>query len=249
MTRSTWGKNAKLSGIDGGSEIDTSNTQTTGFHTRNIEAIDVVCYAPGTLFDTPDGSRAVEDLQVGDLVMTIDNGPQPIRWARSGTLPPDDDADTIPVPIGAGALAPGIPERDLVVSPQHRILVGRGQLPGKFGAEAFAPAKALTSLRGIRHMNGKRNISWVHFACKRHEVVVANGCLLESLLNGPPARECMTVGAVRRQLKQAGKAKADNVAAEIRQWDLDLAFEEYEADRLRDARSAMQGWNRDRGVV
>jgi hypothetical protein len=98
--------------------------------------------------------------------------------------------------------------------------------------QAFAPAKALTSLPGIRFMRGKSRISYVHFACARHEVVIANGCLSESLLlgpmamsglsgaerrvlrdvfpacaardghlNGPPARPCLTFGAVARRIR------------------------------------------------
>ena len=48
------------------------------------------CYAPGTMIDTPDGPRAVETLQVGDLVMTLDHGPQSIRWVRSGEVPSEE---------------------------------------------------------------------------------------------------------------------------------------------------------------
>ncbi|NNF24162.1 MAG: hypothetical protein HKN63_05065 [Rhodobacteraceae bacterium] len=88
--------------------------------------------------------------------------------------------------IQAGALGAGRPASDLIVSPQHRILVGGGgQLTQYFESEAFAPAKALTGLPGTRHMKGTSEITWVHFACDRHEVVIANGCYSESLLLGP----------------------------------------------------------------
>lgn len=148
---------------------------------------EVVCYAPGTLIDTPDGPRAVETLKPGDMVMTQDHGPQPIRWTRSGDHPLEDaETDAKPVLIKAGALGRNVPAQDLIVSPQHRILVGgAGQLDGVFATEAFAPAKSLTAVPGIRHMKGKTQITWVHFACDRHEVVTANGCLSESLLLGP----------------------------------------------------------------
>ncbi|MFX0546040.1 Hint domain-containing protein [Roseovarius sp. S1116L3] len=145
------------------------------------------CYAPGTLIDTPDGQRPVEALAVGDMVNTLDHGPQPIRWVRSGSHPLEQvEPDAKPVLIAAGALGRGLPMQDLIVSPQHRVVVGGGgQLDGWFKAEAFAPAKSLTSLPGIRHMKGKTSITWIHFACDRHEVVSANGCLSESLLLGP----------------------------------------------------------------
>jgi len=145
------------------------------------------CYAAGTLIDTPHGPRAVETLQVGDLVNTLDHGPQEIRWVRSGEHPLDDvDVDDKPVLIRADALGRGLPTQDLIVSPQHRMFVGGcGQLDGWFRTEGFAPAKSLTAIPGVRHMKGKQTITWIHFACDRHEVVTANGCLSESLLLGP----------------------------------------------------------------
>ena len=192
----------------------------------------VVCFAAGTLIETPNGPRAVDALQLGDLVSTLDHGPMPILWLRQADQSLDSvSKEDTPVLIARGALGPERPTKDLIVSPQHRILVGNDQLSDVFGLEAFVPAKSLTSLPGIRHMKGKTQITWIHFACDRHEVVVANGCLTESLLlgpmvvnglhaserrilteifgaapkpdaalNGPPARECLTVGAVRRQL-------------------------------------------------
>ena len=233
----------------------------------------IPCYAPGTLIDTPDGPRAVETLQPGDLVMTLDHGPQPIRWTRSGDQPLEDaEVDDKPVQIKAGALGRNLPAHGLIVSPQHRILVGgHRQLQSLFKSEAFAPAKSLTSLRGIRHMKGKTKITWIHFACERHEVVTANGCLSESLLlgpmvvngltaaerqtvidifgiaptpdaalNGPPARECLAVGAVRRQLAKKSEAQEKLVAKEIKKWDVDAAMERYEAERMREAKAMDQ---------
>ena len=148
---------------------------------------DYVCYAPGTLIDTPDGPRAVETLQPGDYVTTRDAGPQVVRWARNSDHPLDAvDDDAKPILISAGALGERLPARDLIVSPQHRILVGAdGQLEEIFSAEAFVAAKSLIQLPGIRYMRGKKHITWVHFACKRHEIVRANGSWSESLLLGP----------------------------------------------------------------
>ena len=123
------------------------------------------CYAPGTLIDTPEGPRAVETLQPGDLVNTLDHGAQPIRWTRSGEHPLENlEVEDKPVLIGAGALGNGRPAQDLIVSPQHRIFVGgRGQLGGWFKTENFVPAKSLTVLQGIRHMKGKQHHHVVSF--------------------------------------------------------------------------------------
>lgn len=198
----------------------------------------IPCFAPGTLIQTPDGPRAVETLGPGDRVLTLDAGPQEILWASRRDQPLDGTArDARPVLIRADAFAPGCPSADLIVSPQHRILVGgRGQLPAAFAAEFLVAAKALTDLPGIRPMMGRAGITWVHFALQRHHVVIANNCLSESLLlgpmvvngltafqhrelhtifgvrddgplNGPSARACLKPGQVRRLFARARQGR------------------------------------------
>ena len=175
-----------------GDTTDPGETADGQFNAQ--QANTMPCYAPGTRIGTDRGDRAVETLRPGDLVLTRDHGAQPVIWCRSGAQSLDGARrDAWPVRIRAGALGPGRPRRDLVVSPQHRLLVGsEGQLQGAFPAAAFAPAKALTALPGIRHMTVRGAVTWVHFACARHEIVRANGCWSESLLLGPVAQQSMT---------------------------------------------------------
>jgi hypothetical protein len=188
------GESAQVGIVDGGDGWDELTTATEGIPAQNFERTNFVCYAMGTMIDTPNGPRAVELLRDGDVVNTLDNGPQHIRWIRQDHQPLlSVERNAKPILIAAGALGAGLPAQDLIVSPQHRILVGGGgQLQERFETEAFAPAKSLTKLRGIRHMAGKRSITWVHFACDRHEIVLANGCLSESLLLGPMALQGLT---------------------------------------------------------
>lgn len=176
--------NASLETSDGGATYYQQNTQTAGT---------IACYGPGSLIETPGGPREVSALRPGDLVLTADHGAQEVRWtgrfrqALNG-LP----ASQRPVLLRAGCLGPGLPARDLIVSPQHRILAGgAGQLAAHFPAETLVPAKALVRLPGIRFMQGRRAITWAHFACARHELVTVNGCLTETLLPGPVALGAM----------------------------------------------------------
>lgn len=232
---------------------------------RSVDNSSVVCFAEGTLIDTPDGPRAGEVLKPGDQVMTLDHGPQIVRWTRSSDHPLEEAEDEAkPVQIMAGALGRGLPAQDLIVSPQHRILVGgAGQLDAVFDSEALVPAKSLTAWPGIRHMKGKSRIKWVHFACDRHEVVSANGCLSESLLlgpmvtnglnaterravfelfgpatgpddalNGPPARDCLKVGPVRRLIAKHRNKRRRLVAKELRKPDHNFAAERPDAEQL-----------------
>lgn len=195
------------------------------------------CYAAGSLIATPSGPCPVEQLAVGDCVLGQHGKAQMVRWVWSGQQPLDGvSADHKPVLIRAGALGANLPEQDLVVSGQHRIVVGgMGQCEGGFHAPAFVPAKALTGLRGVRFMAGKRSIIWHHFLCDRHSVIFANGLASESLLLGPAilhqmdrthlaalsvalnrrvtrrtrekaALPCLTAGAARRALERSTKA-------------------------------------------
>ncbi|MEP4336179.1 MAG: Hint domain-containing protein, partial [Roseobacter sp.] len=144
----------------------------------------VVCFGPATQIDTPYGPRAVETLKKGDPVSTLDQGVQEIIWIHKDSHPIDGDEDC-PILIQAGALGLNRPVSDLVVSPQHRILVGEeGQLENHFNVSTLVPAKSLTSLRGIRKMRGKHRITWWHFACRDHGIVTANGARTENLLLG-----------------------------------------------------------------
>ena len=175
--------------------LNTSNASGINQGASNVQGATIVCFALGTLIATRTGEVAVETLVVGDLVMTLDHGLQPIRWNRFHDCPLDGvEQSQKPMPFAAGSQGERVPEQDLIVSPNHRILVGGGgQLAIDFAEEALVAAKALIPLAGVRHMAGKRRITWVHFACDRHEVVTANGCLTESLLLGPIVLACLTV--------------------------------------------------------
>lgn len=149
----------------------------------------VICFGEGTLLATPDGPRAVEALKVGDLVETVDAGPMPIIWASCTHLTwPGASENSRPILISAGALGDGMPDRDLVVSPQHKVLLC---LPsgeeGMSKTEYLAPAKGLTGLPGIRLMRGKRRTTYYHIMLERHAILFSEQLRTESFFPGPTA--------------------------------------------------------------
>jgi len=182
----TLGDNVQIGEIDGGRDNDTFISQDPDQGDVNFENTQVVCYAPDTMIETALGPRQADELRPGDMVLTLDDGYCPITWVRADDRSLDGVSDDErPILIAAHALGAGLPKRDLIVSPQHRIFVGgHGQLEQHFPQEALVPAKALTGLPGIRAMRGKRSITWVHFALQRHHVVRANSVLSESLYLG-----------------------------------------------------------------
>ena len=84
-----------------------------------------VCFMPGTMIRTPDGDVAVETLKRGDLVLTADNRAEPVVWIGRQTVSRlfSDPARVWPVRIRAGALGENVPSRDLLISPDHAILI------------------------------------------------------------------------------------------------------------------------------
>lgn len=141
------------------------------------------CFTPGTTIATLRGERRVEDLRVGDKVVTRDNGIQEIRWVGSTPMPPGmlvRNAHLQPVLIRAGALGHGLPERDMLVSPDHRVLVFPDRSMIHFdGHEVLASAKHLVNNRSILR-TCPDGLRYIHFMCDRHEVVLANGAWTES---------------------------------------------------------------------
>ncbi|MDG3040178.1 Hint domain-containing protein [Roseicyclus marinus] len=155
---------------------------------REIEEIaGPICFTPGTLIATPKGEVPVESLREGDRVITRDNGIQEIRWLGQRTL---DRAELgqnphfRPILVRKGSLGHGLPERDMVVSPQHRLLIANEMTDLYFNeSEVLVPAKHLVGTSGIMQLDTLRT-TYVHFMFDRHEVVLSNGSWTESFQPG-----------------------------------------------------------------
>ncbi|MEM9913008.1 MAG: Hint domain-containing protein [Pseudomonadota bacterium] len=160
---------------------------------REIENV-IPCFTPGTRIATPQGERLVEDLQPGDRIITRDNGLQEICWVGRRDLSERDlqQARSLrPILVKEGALGRGLPERDMIVSPQHRVLMQNDRTALYFDDhEVLAAAWHLTDLEGIARL-GATPVSYVHFMCERHEVVLSNGAWTESFQPGDTVMDAM----------------------------------------------------------
>lgn len=180
------------------------NSGTDGY---DYTPVSVPCMLRGTLIDTPAGPRRIETLQIGDMVTTLDYGPQPVRWVGRRRV-------DISIP-GFRHHAPIRIAQDgkvLVVSPQHRMLTQCGHL---------APAKGLVHLQGLRRDRSRDLVDYFHLLFDQHCIIFANGFSTESLLPGDtylntagaaihialakigsndyaPARPCLSVAQSRR---------------------------------------------------
>jgi Hint domain len=160
--------------------------------------VTMLCLTRGTQISTPCGTRRVETIKAGDLVNTWDHGPREVVWTsyRSPVFAGKDDRRR-PIHLPAGCLGSGKPERDLVVSPHHRILMGGAVVRQMHSVnEVIVPAKGLTGLNGIRPLRGVRTVDYINLLFKNHELLLAEGCLVESLLFGAQMQETLSADMV-----------------------------------------------------
>lgn len=143
----------------------------------------VACFTPGCIIGTQVGNRKASNLRVGDKVVTRDNGAQEITWIgkkrltlRGGELRPDLQ----PILIRRGAIEAGAPTKDMLVSPNHRILLSEETSLKMFDEpEVLVEARHMVGLPGIEHWITSE-IEYIHFMFNDHEVIEASGCWSES---------------------------------------------------------------------
>lgn len=135
---------------------------------------DPLCFLRGTRIDTPRGPVAVEDLAIGDTVMTAERGVATIRWIGRQRRDSRLCADDLPIRITAGALGDGLPLRDLYLSPTHAL-----------GVEGcLVHAAALVNGRTIHQVSEWiGDIDYFHIETERHALIIAEGAPAETLFD------------------------------------------------------------------
>ena len=134
------------------------------------------CFQRGTRIATWHGRVPVEQLRIGDLLVTEGGGAEPVVWIGrrsyvAAHLPPHDRAALLPIRIAAGALDQGIPERDLYVSPEHMMCL-EGVL-----------VRAVDLLNGssITRDFDADAVDYFHLELPRHSIIHAEGAATERL--------------------------------------------------------------------
>jgi hypothetical protein len=151
---------------------------TAVMYTQGWESI--VCFAEGTRIVTPNGEDAVENLRAGDMVLAMRDGQagfEPLRWVgfmdvavpRNAAMA----AKTAPILIKAGAIAAGMPARDLRVSPDHAMEVD-GHL---------IPAKHLVNGSSIIQEVWCKRVRYFHLELEAHGLLLSEGTWSESYLD------------------------------------------------------------------
>jgi len=145
-----------------------------------------ICFARGTTIETPHGEQLIQDLQPGDEVTTRDGAIETIAWIGSRKLSGFDLARNphlAPVRIRRNAMGPNRPTCDLVVSPQHRILIDDWRSELLFGEdEVLVPARTLINDRDVMVDQMQCGVEYFHILLENHQLVCANGQWSESLM-------------------------------------------------------------------
>jgi hypothetical protein len=142
-------------------------------HNGHDHSGDPPCYCRGTSILTDDGEVRVEDLAIGDNVVTGSGEPKPIKWigrrSYAGRFIAGNDR-VLPVVVRACALAPGIPARDLWLSPGHALL-----LDG-----VLVPVEHLVNALNIVQADAADEVDCFHLEFEAHEIVLAEAAPAES---------------------------------------------------------------------
>lgn len=130
------------------------------------------CYCTGTLILTSRGEVPVETLRIGDIAVTASGERRPIRWIghrRTDIARHPRPEKVMPVRILAGAMAPGVPLRDLRVSPGHAVAVDG----------VLVKAERLVNGGSIVH-EAISHVTYWHVELDSHDLLVADGLGAES---------------------------------------------------------------------
>ncbi len=133
------------------------------------------CFAMGTAILGAAGPVAVERLRQGDRVVTASGRLAEVRWIghrRTDLARHPRPWDVMPVRISAGAFAPGVPARDLVISPDHAVFAGGALIPVRYLINGDTVAQETRDA-----------VTYWHVELDRHDVLLAEGLACESYLD------------------------------------------------------------------
>ncbi len=161
--------------------------KTAGSNNGDSDYEDFIpCFVAGTMIRTPNGPVAIEDLDEDSEVWTTSNPRARVMWAGSTTV--KAEGNLAPVRIAKGVLGN---TQDLLVSPQHRMLIGGAASELLFSEDAvLVPAIHLVGMEGVTQEEGGM-VDYVHIMFPQHEVIEANGALSESFFPGEMAMHAL----------------------------------------------------------
>lgn len=151
---------------------------------RKFAQVACVSFTRGTHITMASGAQVpIEQIKVGDRVLTRDDGAQPVRWVGQSTV--RAAGDFAPIVIRAGTLNNA---DDLVVSPNHRLFVyQRSDRIGAGQPELLVKARHLINGETVFVQTGGF-VEYYQILFDRHHIIYAEGIAAESMLIDPRTR-------------------------------------------------------------
>jgi len=172
-----------------------------------LELVEVACFLPGSRILTPAGERAVEALRVGELVTTLVGGrhvAQPVAWIGTQEIETQGNPERFPVRIARDAVAPGVPTRDLFVTPEHCLFLGGGLIPARMLVNGGSIARVPRCRYRVFHVE-----------TPRHAIILAEGLATESFLDTGNRRHFAQPGVLAVLPTQSPKNWVQDAAAPL----------------------------------
>ncbi|SDX30613.1 Hint domain-containing protein [Ruegeria halocynthiae] len=173
-----------------------TQTQSTAPPAQYNTLPSFVCFTAGSMILTPAGEKPIETVKPGDHIIVGDGSSRPVRWVGRRHLSRRDQQHTpkfCPIRFKAGSLGNQLPARDMMVSPQHRMVVSSPSLElHYFNRTMLAPAKALVNGDTITQMPPEKNVEYIHILFDRHELVNVDGVWSESFFPGDCTLDAMS---------------------------------------------------------
>jgi len=144
----------------------------------------VHCLLKGTKISTPSGNRPVQKLQIGDEVHTL-SGPKAIKWIGHNKFTKEEGRpwqdSVMPIRVARFAMDDHSPHSDLYLSPLHCIFFNEALIPVKYLINGTSVAQGAPSDMSV--------IEYYHIELDTHEVIYAEGALVESFIDDDSSRE------------------------------------------------------------
>lgn len=144
-------------------------------------------FTRGTMITMASGAqKPIESLEIGDRVLTRDDGPQEIRWIGQSTM--RAVGSFAPICIRAGTLNNA---GDLVVSPDHRVFVyQRDDALGAGRSEVLVKARHLLNGTSVVRQDGGF-VDYFQLLFDSHQIIYAEGIPTESFMINPQTRRAL----------------------------------------------------------
>ena len=162
------------SGAAGGGTVVIENTTIAALNSTNVN---VACFAADTAITTPTGKTRVQDLRIGDRIVTNTSVPTTVRWIGRQTVQTAlAGAHQEPVRLMAGALGAGLPHRDLTLTADHGLLLDGLVI----NASALVNGR---SIHFVPHTTLPACMTYYHVETTAHQMILANGIAAESFMD------------------------------------------------------------------